>query len=478
MPGLSFGVLHHREGIHQANFGFRDIDAQLCPDENTTYVIGSLTKALTAAMVAILVDEGKLDWTTQLQDITPQFQRPEKDPTNNITIADLLSHRTGLPSYDALWLLSDNRVSLDRADAVPILGYVPCQAIEKVPGAHYFLFLRNHILDPLGMTRTFYTNFSIHAENTAKPYATLENATAFQLPPPLHGDNFMVGSAGGVRSSVHDLLILYNAFIDAAKIQIEHHKSKIPRNPLKKLAHLWRGMITLPLSTILENSYASGWVRVQLPAPIGFGAAPGNIPGFTSFAAVFPETSSAVVILSNSVALTGGVRLVGQLLIEELFGNTINVTDYTQYARLAAKRSTSTMETVKKKLIQGKTVDRPARSLQKYLGKYYNSIGNFFIDVRERAGNLQVCFMGLDSDGFDLEPYQHNSLFWHMSHNECIKYGRCIDYPKEYYVINFGNADGNGHDSNETDINCLWWKHEFTVPGNGEVFRKSHQLSQ
>jgi CubicO group peptidase (beta-lactamase class C family) len=400
-------------------------------------------------MVAVLVDEGKLDWTTQLQDIIPQFRRPEGDPTNNNTIADLLSHRTGLPSYDALWLLSDNKIPLDRADAVRILGYVPVavplrtefvynnmayevlgQVIEKASGTRYFSFLRNRILDPLGMTRTFYTNALINVENTAKPYATLESVTAFQLPPPLYGNHVMMGPAGGVRSSVHDLLILYNAFIDAAKSQVEHRESRVPHNPLKQLAHIWRGMISLPVSTVRENSYASGWVRVQLPAPMEYGSSPGidpmlgeglpsrlglfhegNIPGFASFAAIFPETSSAVVVLSNSVALTNGVGLVGQLLIEELFGNTINATDYTQYAQSTAKRGASTMSTIKKELIEGKTTDKPAHSLETYVGKYYNSIGNFFIDIREGDSNLRVYFMGLDSDGFDLEPYQHDSFF-------------------------------------------------------------------
>ncbi len=520
-PGLSLGVLHNGEVIHQANFGFRDVDAQFRPNEDTSYVVGSLTKALTAAMVGILVHDGKLNWTTQLQEIIPNFQRPEKDPTINFTVTDLLSHRTGLPSYDALWLLSNNRIPLDRADAVPILGYVPVaaalrtefiynnmayevlgQVIEAVSGTNYSSFLQDRILNPLGMTRTFYTNSPINDDNTATPYATLENAAAFQLPLPLHGDNVMMGPAGGVRSSVHDMLLLYSAFIDAEKSQIDRGESKIPLNPLKQLAHLWQGMINLPLAMVRENSYACGWLRMQLPAPMGYGSGPGinpmlgeglpsrlglfhegNIPGFTSFAAVFPETSSAVVVLSNSIALTDSVRLVGQLLIEELFNNTINATDYTHYAESTAREGASIMSNIKKELIRHKTADEPAHSLQTYVGRYYNSIGNFYIDIRESGGILRVYFMGLDSDGFDLEPYQHNSFFWHISHNECAKLARYTAFPKDYYVIRFGQINENSHDSNEAGINCLWWKHEFTVPDNGEVYRKKQfsdlqQISQ
>ncbi|KAL8741689.1 MAG: hypothetical protein Q9190_005729 [Brigantiaea leucoxantha] len=415
-PGLSLGVLHNGEIIHSANFGYRDIEAQLRPDENTVFVLGSLTKALTAAMVGILVDEGKLGWTTQLHDVIPQFQRPENDPTINLTTTDLLSHRTGLPSYDALWLLSDNRIPLERSDAVPILGYVPTvvdfrsgflynnmayevlgQVIEKVADTRYSLFLKNRILEPLGMSRTAYTNSLIDDENTAKPYATLKDASAFKLPPPLSGENVMMGPAGGIRSSVHDMLILYRAFLDAGNSQIGQSKPKISRNPLKQLRHLWQGMVSFPLSTVRENSYASGWVRLQLPARMDLGAdlgiSPilgeglssrialyheGLIPGFSSFAALFPETSSAVVVLSNSIGLTDGPKLVGQLLIEELFNNTINASTYDHYTRSTARTGASQMSTIKKELRQGKTADRPTSPLRMYVGRYYNSLGNFY----------------------------------------------------------------------------------------------------
>ncbi|KAI1145889.1 putative D-aminoacylase [Nemania diffusa] len=517
-PGLSLGVLYHGEVIHQANFGLRDVEAHLPPDENTIYVLGSLTKAVTAAMVAILVDEGKLSWITQLQHVIPTFRRPNYDPTRNITISDLLSHRTGLPSYDSFWLQSDNQAPILRKDAVSILSYVPVaadlrteliynnlayevlgQVIETVSSTSFSSFLTNHILKPLGMNQTFYTSPPTSYRNIAKAYTTLQNTSVLSLPAPIYGEGVLMGPAGGIRSSVHDLLILYSAFIDAANSQIEKHRATIPDNPLKQLGHLWQGLIAVPLSTVREASYASGWLRVQLPAPMGMGSGPGvdpmlgeglpsrlglfhegNIPGYTTFTAVFPETSSAVVVLSNSLGLTDSARLVGQLLIEALFGNTVNTTDYIEYASSTARESASAMAVIRQQLVQGRTVKSPTNPLKAYVGIYYNSINTFCIEISEGNGHLRVHFMGRKYEGFKLQPYQHNSFFWHLSYDELAQRARYTTYPKEYYVIEFNCIDDPEGDPAAYDVECkmmnaLRWKHEFTIQGKGEIFyRKDH----
>ncbi|KAJ2987974.1 hypothetical protein NUW58_g4220 [Xylaria curta] len=515
-PGLSLGVLHHGEVVHLANFGVRDVDTHLPPDEHTAYVIGSMTKAITAAMIGILVDEGKLTWTTKLHDIIPTFQRAEYDPANNITITDLLSHRTGLPSYDAYWLLSDNKIPITRADAVPILSHVPIaadlrtefvynnmayevlgQVIEKVSGANYSTFLTNRILNPLEMTQTFYTTLPSDFKNVAKGYNALQNASVVSVPPPIYGDDVLMGAAGGVRSSVHDLLILYNAFIDAAGSQIQGRTLTIPQNPLRQLDHIFQGKISLPPSTLLEASYASGWGRLQLPLSNKLGYDPpmstlgvglpsrlclhhgGAIFGYLTFTAIFPETGSAVVVLSNSYSLVNAPVLVGHLLIEELFGNTINVTDFTEYAKTAARTNAAAMDNIKIQLIQNRTVEEPANPLQAYVGTYYNSINNFFIEIRQKDGHLAVHFMGLE--GFDLEPFQHNSFFWYMSYDELARRARLAGFPMEYYIIEFAHVHGEGNatdDPGSDGINALRWKHEFALKDKGEVFRKRNRLDE
>ncbi|KAI9853910.1 MAG: hypothetical protein M1813_001625 [Trichoglossum hirsutum] len=513
VSGVSLGVLHRGEVIHNANFGFRDFSNLSPPNETTTFVIGSLTKAVTAAMIGMLVDDGKLHWDTNLHDVFPEFRRDEIDPTSKTTISDLLSHQTGLFAQDGLWLASDNRVYLERTQAVPILSYTPVskpirtdfiynnfayevlgQVIEKLSGTPYATFLRDRILEPLNMTRTFYTNPPSDDGNTAKPYVSLEDGSPFEIPPPLYGEDALMGSAGGIRSCVKDLLILYKAFIEAGISQIEHGPPPSPNNPLKQLQHLWRGTISMPSISLREHSYASGWVRAQLPSimdmdgsaiagPIvGMGKPSrlalyhqGNIPGFATFCAVFPETESAVVVLTNSMALNDAVKWIGELLIENLFDNNVDPNIYVELSKTTAEMGASVMSDILKELTDSRTVKHPLRRPHAYTGRYYNSIRNFFIDILYEDGELRISFMGHGLDSFSLEPYQEDSFFWNMTHNEIVRRGRYTDFPKEYYIVKFGcNGKGGAAERADSEMNCLWWKHEEDLPGDGEIFQKSN----
>jgi CubicO group peptidase (beta-lactamase class C family) len=512
---MSLGVLHQGKIIHQANFGYRDVAAQIQPDENTSYVLGSLTKAFTAAMVGMLVEENQLSWGTNLHDIFPEFQRHKNDPSSGIMISDLLSHRTGLPGCDGLWVLSNNRVALERSQAVPILSYIPTvrplrtefvynnfayevvgQVIEKLTGMKYATFLHDRLLEPLGMTRTFYSDVSHDDgnDNIAKPYASLEDGSLFEIPPPLQGENVLMGAAGGIRSSVKDLLGLYKAFIEAANSNFGCGHSSTA-NPLKQLTGLWNGMIGMPFPSLRENTYALGWVRAQLPnvgamegpymgpvknPVIGEGSTSrlalyhqGNIAGFITFAALFPETTSAIVVLSNSVGLCEGTKLVGQLLIEALFNPNVNPKDYIKLANSSAIHGASIMSDIIKQIERLRTVTELTHSLHTYTGRYHNAIHNFFIDILEEDDKLRVSFMGLGSEVFDLYPYQADSFFWKMSHNECAKRGRVTEFPMDYYILKFG-CPSTKDDEEQNHMCCLWWKHDSNLAGHGEVFRKSN----
>ncbi|KAI5794145.1 putative D-aminoacylase [Pyronema domesticum] len=518
-PGLSLAVLHENKEIYQFHFGYRDVAAKLPTDENTTYPIASLTKAFTSSIAGILVDEERLEWTTRLRDIIPEYKR--SDTAANITITDLLNHRTGLPSYDALWLLSNNYLPLKRTEAIPILNYVPAvrplrtdfiynnmayevigQTIEKVTDSKYAAVLKSRILEPLGLNRTVYTDAPADMENSAKAYAPLENGEPVEIPPAVQGEDAIIGPAGGIRSSVKDMLSIYKAFMEAANFEIENKGQPDPKNPFKQMHQLWRGMVGMPFSSLREYSYASGWVRAQLPAILGLDSpspGPGGngrvgyglpsrlallhqgvIPGSTAFAGLFPESSSAVIVLANSFGLADTVRIVGELLIETMFDNNITVEDYVGFARKTASSSSCYLSKIKKRLMAERTVLKPANPLEFYTGRYENSIGNFHIDIIQQDEKLRVSFMGRANDTFDLHTHQQDSFFWILSHNENARLARFPSFPKSYYILKFGcKEQGFRKRWSGERVGCLVWKHETTEPGGGEVFhRKSQKYRQ
>jgi CubicO group peptidase (beta-lactamase class C family) len=91
VPGLSYGVLHHGEITHRANFGFRNLEAKLASTSDTIYEIGSMSKAFTAAAIGILVEYGMLSWNTLVRDILAEFNSIAPNINEKLTVLDLLS---------------------------------------------------------------------------------------------------------------------------------------------------------------------------------------------------------------------------------------------------------------------------------------------------------------------------------------------------------------------------------------------------
>ncbi|KAI0860086.1 beta-lactamase/transpeptidase-like protein [Xylaria cubensis] len=449
-PGISVGVLHHGEVIHTANYGYRDVERQLTPNADTSWLICSMTKAFTSSMIGMLIEEGLLSFEMQLQEILPEFQR--RDAQANITLEDLMSHRTGLAPMDNLWFSSYNQNLVDRSQAIPIMSYAPVagpicasfnynniayeilgQVLEKVTSLSYADLLRQRIIEPLKLNRTFYAGETLD-DNTAKSYAALYNGLYHGLPPWGHGDNLFTGAGGAIRSS-----------------------TATATNPFKIVPELFEGKVGVGSTSLREYSYASGWIRAQLPAMVHLFADcwpsvllrgaesrlmihhQGYIMGNAGIVALFPEASTAIVALGNSAGLTGAMRLFGQVIVKTTLENEFNATTYTRLGGEAREYFVQYVQDRNEELLANKTAEAPANPLSAYVGKYYNSIGSFFIEIKLLDGNkLQVVFLGADIDTYELQPYQTDSFYWMLDFDESAKRARLPWFPPEYFVLKFG----------------------------------------
>ncbi|KAL4937744.1 beta-lactamase/transpeptidase-like protein [Aspergillus oleicola] len=503
IPGLSLGVLHNGDVTHYANYGYRDVSASIPPNEDTVYVVASLSKALSSAMIGVLADQQILDWDTQVRQIITEYQRDETDSACNATISDILSHRTGLVGPDGYWMLSEGEVAFPRDQFVPVLNSLPTveptrtafiynnmayeligQVIEKVSGTTFGKFLNETIMKPLGMTRTFDTHIPPDTENMAKPYASLLNRSAFELPMPLMRDDGLFSSAGGMRTSVSDLLKFYHALMDAGMSQLDNTELRVINNPLKQVTEIWTDMISLRFPTLREHSYALGWVRAQLPSSFGIdgpqpwkpvvgGKAPGRlalyhqgiIQGFTSFSVLIPETRSAIVVLNNAGGLNEGGMLIASAVLDTILGEEIDQHAYKDLAEAAYEAAASGTKDIMQSLKDDKKINSPARPRDDYVGRYYNSLGNFFIDIKtDDEHELVISFMGNDADTFPLETYDSDQFFWYVTYDECVIRSRMPVLMADYYIIKFA------FDENST---VLYWKYDYYYPGDGEPFRKN-----
>jgi CubicO group peptidase (beta-lactamase class C family) len=186
VPGVSLAVVRDGEPECLKAFGLRDAEAGLPVTPDTQFNLCSITKSFTALGLAMLVDDGRLDWTKPVRDYLPDFRLHDAVATDRITVQDLLCHRTGLPRHDWIWMPGD--ISRDgmfatlrhlepskdiRSDFQYCnLGYLAAGMVaERISGQSWEDFTRERIMKPLGMIHTGFSHEDLErAPDAARPY--------------------------------------------------------------------------------------------------------------------------------------------------------------------------------------------------------------------------------------------------------------------------------------------------------------------
>ena len=109
-----------------------------------------------------------------------------------------------------------------------------------------------------------------------------------------------------------------------------------------------------------------------------------------------------------------------------------------RHRRKGAKDTVALVGDMYNEILDAETNDRPKHPYSSYVGRYWNSIGKFFIDIEHRNDKLQVAYMGAENDTFDLNPYQTDSFYWFLDFNESARRARLPNFPKEYSILEFG----------------------------------------
>ncbi|KAI4233713.1 MAG: hypothetical protein LQ349_004237 [Xanthoria aureola] len=497
-PGVSLGVLHKNEVIHVDNFGYRDVEAKKAPDQDTLYFVASLSKLFTAAGIGILVDEKKLEWNTPVSCILPEFDHPDETVKNKAGIVDFLSHRSGLAGKTQMWYLEFARPSLPRRETMRFSSYLEVvyafqqrwlynnwgygladEVMEKVSGKSWGTCLREKIFDPLGMKGTT-TKVDANTENVAEGYMALSDGTPYHLPRPRQGDGKLAEGAAGVQSNVRDLLTFYKNVMEA-------NGEQSTSSPLKNIPTITSPHVALdPDPVSLERSYALGLIRTMLPGSLGMvGLNPmyvdnmpivgkgiktprlciyhqGSIVPYLSSAHLLPDTNTAIVVLTNSMANNDAADWLGQLLLETVLDNP-DKNDYVAIAKESAAASVALWPAMAKELETRREPNIPQQPLTNYEGKYYNIIGDWCIDVFEAEGILMVCFQGQRDESYPLDHYRPHEFSWLLTRDEDVRRGRFPVVNLDFYILTFRAADEAG------TMHQLIWRHDPAVP-SGEIF--------
>jgi CubicO group peptidase (beta-lactamase class C family) len=187
-PGLAMTVIKDNEIAYIKGFGKLDINSDDEVDENSLFAIGSISKSFTAASLAMLVEQGKLNWDDKVINYLPEFQLYDPWVTREFTIRDLLSHKSGyaLTSWGTLFYGSDlsrNNILKRMRFLKPVTSFrgtvayqnmtyvVAGLVLEKITQTSWESFVREKLFLPLNMKRSFAEFNRIKSqENIASPH--------------------------------------------------------------------------------------------------------------------------------------------------------------------------------------------------------------------------------------------------------------------------------------------------------------------
>lgn len=218
VPGLAITVVQDGKVVFSKGYGVRQLGKNETVTTETLFGAMSTTKAMTVACLAMMVDEGKVNWDDKVIKHLPNFRLGDSYITNELRVRDLLIHNTGLPNTDFLWgwtpELSPNEIVSRMQYANPvyslrssfiyqnIMYLVAGQVIEKVSGMSWEKFIAQRLFAPLDMKNTF-PNLALSQKYQNRSASHFEIKDKIQVIPEDSADS--IAAAGAVWSTADDI---------------------------------------------------------------------------------------------------------------------------------------------------------------------------------------------------------------------------------------------------------------------------------
>lgn len=309
VPGLGLGIIHKGEVIMAEGFGLRNVEDAISVTADTRFAIGSSSKAFTTMGLALLAEEGKLNWETPIKEYLPDFKLYDNFATEEMTAIDLTSHRSGLPRHDLLWYATD----FSRQDLYQRLQYLEPSAsfrskwqyqnlmfmtagilTERLSGQTWEEYIQAKIFQPLGMaSASFSVTEMEQSDNFAYGYGEKEEEIR-RLP--FHQLD-AVGPAGSINASATDMLKWVELQLGDGQYQGQHFIGSSQLELMHK-PHMIMENTLIANPSISHPSYGLGWFTYNYDGltVVEHG---GNIDGFSALVFMIPDESLGLVALTN-----------------------------------------------------------------------------------------------------------------------------------------------------------------------------------
>jgi CubicO group peptidase (beta-lactamase class C family) len=382
VPGVAVAIIHNDEVVYLKGHGVKELGKKDPVTPDTLFPIASCTKAFTTTAMAMLVDEGKMAWDDPVRKHVDYFHLADPLADANVTLRDLVTHRTGVRGHELLWYRSPwtqeeiirkiGLVKLDRpfrssfqyqTTMFTTAGHAVASA-AKMPWAE---FVQKRILDPLEMTATTLTTADV---DKTPDHATPHRRNRLGSPEPIPWYRIDVPEpAGSINSTARDLARwvqfhlgdgTWNGkrLVSAASFAEPH----TPQNIIRM-----EGQAKAQNPETLQMSYGMAWVVQDYRGHLLFGHA-GAIDGFRAHLALLPRDRLGIVLLNN-LHETRMNQALANNLIDRLLG--LGKRDWNSFHLALVKQD---MDAAQARFLEREASrhhgTKPSRELTAYVGRY------------------------------------------------------------------------------------------------------------
>ncbi|HFU77354.1 MAG TPA: class A beta-lactamase-related serine hydrolase, partial [Epsilonproteobacteria bacterium] len=271
LPAMGIIVVDKNSTIYNESIGVKTYTSQEPVTHQELWGIGSITKSMSATLVATLVDQGVIGWNTTLLEVFPEFEEDMQEKYKSVTLIELLSHTSGLPadddstwedfidlqesvvdqryafSYEALAYTSDGVVGEYNYSNINYV--ITASILEKLTNTNYEMLMQAYLFDPLQMDSAQIDIENL--QNNVWGHKIVQDGWEPVDPQTISADNVAIVSPAGSRT--------YASLDDMAKYLQFHLRTKMGENTTVFNTTNAQMLYTPVVSLSANMGYALGW---------------------------------------------------------------------------------------------------------------------------------------------------------------------------------------------------------------------------